>query len=86
MSDTLPVRVMVEEVWDQVALQLPPSTPVALLKRQALEMARVTGEPARYLVKFRGAEILDEQRSLAETGVVPNGTLIVMSRARRPVR
>jgi hypothetical protein len=86
MSETLPVRVMVEDVWDQVSLALPPATAVADLKRQALELARVTASPDRYLVKFRGAEILDERRSLAEAGVVPDGALIVLPRARRPVR
>jgi hypothetical protein len=37
-------------------------------------------------MKFRGAELRDESRSLADAGLVPNGALIVLPRRRRPVR
>lgn len=82
----LPVRVMVQDAWDQVALDLASSATVAELKQRALALTHRTGDPAEYLVKFRGAEVFDEQRSLAETGVVPNAALIVLPRHRRPVR
>jgi hypothetical protein len=82
----LPVRIMVQEVWDQVALDLQPGASVAEVKRRALALTHAPGEPADFLVKFRGAEVLDEQKSLAETGVVANSSLIVMPRRRRPVR
>jgi hypothetical protein len=77
---------MVEDAWDQVRLELPEQTPVAEVKRQALAMTHTAGDPAAYMVKYRGAELLDEQRSLAEAGVVANAPLIVMARRRRPVR
>lgn len=86
MSASLPVRVMVQDAWDEVRLDLPPGTPLSDVKRQALEATRVTRDPELYLLKFRGAELQDESRSLTEAGVVPNGTLIVLSRRRRPVR
>jgi hypothetical protein len=86
VSTTLPLRVMVQDAWDEVLLELPSTTPLAELKRQALEATRVTGDPSRYLLKFRGAELDDESRSLADAGLVPNGALIVMPRRRRPVR
>ncbi len=86
MTETLPVRVMVQDAWDEVHLDLPSVTPLAELKRQALEATRVTGNPDAYLLKFRGAELEDESRSLAEAGLVPNGALIVLRRRRRPVR
>ncbi|MEP6688731.1 MAG: hypothetical protein ABJC36_10310 [Gemmatimonadales bacterium] len=82
----LPVRVMVQDAWDEVRLELPPATPLADVKRQALAATHVTGDPSGFLLKFRGAELLDESRSLAEAGMVPNGALIVLSRRRRPVR
>ncbi len=82
----LPVRIMVQEAWDQVALDLQPGASVAEVKRRALALTHTSGEAADFLVKFRGAEILDEQRSLAETGVVANSSLIVIPRRRRPVR
>ncbi len=86
MTGILPLRVMVEDAWDQVRLDLPATTPLAEVKRQALQATRVTGNPDAYLLKFRGAELEDESRSLAEAGLVPNGALIVLRRRRRPVR
>ena len=86
MTETLPVRVMVQDAWDEVLLDLPAVTPLAEVKRQALQATRVTGNPDAYLLKFRGAELEDESRSLAEAGLVPNGALIVLRRRRRPVR
>jgi hypothetical protein len=86
MSDTLPVRVMVQDVWDEVLLDLPSATPLAEVKRRALAATRVTRDPAGYVLKFRGAELQDESESLAQAGVVPNGALIVLPKRRRPVR
>lgn len=86
MSAGLEVRVMVEDAWDQVTLELPSTTQVAEVKRKALELTHRTRDPDHYLVKFRGAELNDEQRSLAESGVVTRASLIVLPRARRPVR
>lgn len=86
MTAVLPLRVMVEDVWDEVFLELPVATPVSELKRQALVLTRVKRDPSEYVLKFRGAELFDESRSLAEAGLVPNGALIVLSRRRRPVR
>jgi hypothetical protein len=82
----LEVRVMVEDAWDQVTLQLPSTTQVGEVKKKALAMTHRTRDPVHYLVKFRGAEISDENRSLAESGVVTRASLIVLPRARRPVR
>ena len=86
MNPPLPVRVMVEDAWDEVSLQLPAATSLADVKRRALEVAQVRGDPDGYVLKFRGAELRDESRSLAEAGMVPNGALIVLPRRRRPVR
>ena len=86
MSDTLPVRVMVQDAWDEVRLDLPGATSLAELKRQALEATRVIRDPDGYVLKFRGAELLDESRSLTEAGLVSNGALIVLPKRRRPVR
>ena len=86
MTGALPLRVMVQDAWDEVQLDLPPTTPVAELKRRALEATRVTGDPTAYVVKFRGAELQDESSTLADAGLVPNGALIVLRKRRRPVR
>jgi len=86
VTATMPLRVMVQDAWDEVKLDLPAATSLAELKRQALEATRVTGDPAAYVLKFRGAEVQDESRSLADAGLVPNGALIVLRRRRRPLR
>jgi len=86
MSDSLPVRVMVQDAWDEVRLDLPSATPLAEVKRRALEATRVVRDPAGYVLKFRGAELQDESQSLGQAGVVANGALIVLPRRRRPVR
>lgn len=85
MTPSLPVRVMVQDAWDEVQLDLPATTKLAEVKRQALEATRVMGDPAAYVLKFRGAELRDESRSMAEAGLVPNGALIVLRKRRRPV-
>jgi hypothetical protein len=77
---------MVEDVWNEVLLQLSETTPVGEIKRQALVASHVTRDPSNYVLKFRGAELSDETRSAAESGLVPNGALIVLSRRRRPVK
>ncbi len=86
MTPTFPLRVMVQDVWDEVALDLPGGTTLAELKRRALELTRVRRDPAGYMLKFRGAELVDETRSLADAGLIANGALIVMPRRRRPLR
>jgi hypothetical protein len=77
---------MVEEAWDEVNLNVPHETRLGELKRMALEATRVPRDPSTYVLKFRGAELDDESRTLAEAGLVPNGALIVLPRRRRPVR
>jgi hypothetical protein len=77
---------MVEDVWDEVFLELPDELPVSEIKRQALQLTKVTRDPSEYILKFRGAQVSDESVSLASAGLVPNGALIVLAKRRRPVR
>jgi hypothetical protein len=86
MTAALPVRVMVEDAWDEVYLELPGATLLSELKREALERTHVDRDPSEYMIKYRGAAMADESRSIAEAGVVPNAALIVLARRRRPVR
>ncbi len=80
------VRVQVPEVWDTVRIDAPPETPVLVLKRHALETLMPGAEPAEYVTKLRGFEVLDETASLSSAGVLNGSTLLVTSRRRRPVR
>lgn len=86
MTGLVPVRVTVADVWDAVALDLAPSTSLAELKREALMRSRVVRDPAEYVIKFRGAEMLDESTTLKDAGIPPNAPLIVLPRRRRPLR
>ena len=86
MSGRLRLRVHVLDVWDEVQLDLPPVTTISALKAEALELANVSDDPAGYLVKFRGAELNDESKSLADARVPNDAGLIVMRRRRVPVR
>ena len=86
MTAPLSLRVMVQDAWDEVRLDLPPTTRLSELKRSALAATRVAGDPAAFVLKFRGAELQDESRTLVESGLVPNGALIVLRKRRRAVR
>jgi hypothetical protein len=82
------VRVMVTDVWDQVVLAVEPTTTVAELKREALAGAlkRPVVSPDAYVVKFRGASLLDESATLAALGAGANAPFIILPARRQPVR
>jgi hypothetical protein len=82
----LPLRVTVHEVWDEIAMDVAADTTVRELKHRALDAARVVDPADDFLVKFRGAEVADESRTVAEVGIPADGALIVLRRRRRPMR
>ncbi|HEV8305892.1 MAG TPA: hypothetical protein VGQ25_13070 [Gemmatimonadales bacterium] len=88
VAERFAVRVMVTPVWDQVFLAVDADTTVAKLKREALQTAlkRSHIDPAAYVVKFRGAQVLDESVTLGRLGAVPNAPFIVLPARRQPVR
>ena len=81
----LSLRVMVQDVWDEVRLSALSTSSLGELKRRALAVTRVMRDPDGYVMKFRGAEVADNA-TLEEAGVVPDANLIVLPRRRRPVR
>ena len=85
MTAEMDLRVRVLDAWDDVVMRLPALTPIADVKRRALDAAHINADPAGFLVKFRGAEVRDESRSLDDERVPGNGALIVMRRRRVPV-
>jgi hypothetical protein len=87
VAEHFAVRVMVTEVWDQVFLAVEPRTTAAELKRKALEQAlRRPVDPREYLLKFRGATVLDESTTLDGLGAGANAPFIILPRRRQPVR
>jgi hypothetical protein len=86
-DERYPVRVMVTTAWETVPLQVDDATTVAQLKRDALRSAlKETHDAAQYVVKFRGAAVLDESLTLRAIGAVPNAPFIVLPARRQPVR
>ena len=87
-TERYPVRVMVMDAWDTVELQVDDATTVAQLKREALRAA--LKQPALdeqgYVVKFRGAAVLDESQTLRDLGARANAPFIVLPARRQPVR
>lgn len=83
---TIPVRVMLTNLWDEFHLDLPPDTPLSQVKQAVLDLGRVSDDPAKYVVKYRGAQLTDEGKSLADLGLVRNAALIMLPRRRSPVR
>ena len=81
------VRVMVTPVWEHVPVQVDGSTTVAQLKHEALRAAlKTTAGEDGFVVKFRGAQVLDESITLGQLGAVPNAPFIVLPARRQPVR
>jgi len=81
------LRVTVTDTWDTVTLMAGPDLSLADVKRRAL--AEATGRPVApeaYVIKFRGALILDERKTV-HAAAIPNGAALVVLPARRhPVR
>ncbi|HEU4760834.1 MAG TPA: hypothetical protein VFS74_00845 [Gemmatimonadales bacterium] len=84
-GEMLPLRVRVQDVWEEIPMEADAALSVAELKRDALDRLRIRRDPAGYVVKFRGAELFNEAGSLKDAGVVANANLIVLPRRRRPV-
>ena len=86
MTAELRVRVHVLDAWDEVVMELPGQTSIASIKQRALQATHVVEDPGSFLVKFRGAELRDESKSLADEKIPVDGALIVMRRRRVAVR
>lgn len=79
---------MVMDAWDTVEIQVDDTTTVAQLKREALRAALKQPPLSEqgYVVKFRGAAVLDESQALRDIGARPNAPFIVLPARRQPVR
>lgn len=84
--NTLAVRVTLTSVWDEIRLDLPADTPLSEMKRRVLQLSRSSDDPGTFVVKYRGGQLFDEGRSLAELGIVENAALIMLPKRRQPVR
>jgi hypothetical protein len=81
------LRVAVTDVWDTVKLAVPSTTTFADVKASSLEQALGRPvDPSAYQIKFRGALVTDEARTLEAADVPDDAALIVLAAHRRPVR
>ena len=81
------VRAQVPEVWDAVRLEAAPTASVREVKEHALAALMPDGgHPGEFVTKLAGIEVLDEELSLADAGVLNGSTLLLTYRRRRPVR
>ena len=81
------VRVCVTDVWDTVEIPVTPDSTFVQVKSDSL--AKATGrvvDPSQYQIKFRGALVTDENRTLEQLDVPDAAPLIVLAARRRPVR
>lgn len=85
-DDGFPVRVMVAPAWNTVELRVRDGTTIRELKRQALREAKVDPDADEFVVKFRGAALLEESATIGGIGAVPNAPFIVLHARRQPVR
>jgi hypothetical protein len=85
-EETIAIRVQLPDVWDVVRLDVSPRESVLGVKRAALAELEPTGDPANYVIKLRGFEVLDEQLSVRDAGAVNGSIFLLAFRRRRPVR
>ena len=83
----LHLRVQSADLWNTLRIDASQSASVREVKAAALDRFYPLGYDANEtMVKLRGFEILDEQRSLESAGVKNGSTLLLARRRRRPVR
>ncbi|HJU66371.1 MAG TPA: hypothetical protein VJ596_11865 [Gemmatimonadaceae bacterium] len=85
-EETISIRVQLPDVWDVVRLEVSPNEPVLSVKRAALAALEPAADPASYVIKLRGFEVLDEQLSVHDAGAVNGSIFLLAFRRRRPVR
>ena len=80
------LRVRVSEAWSDVDLPWNADLRIGELKVRALAGSQSAGDPTAFEVKFRGAAILDESRTVGELKIPAGAGLIVQARRRQAVR
>ncbi|MGQ0703308.1 MAG: hypothetical protein ACT4PM_09285 [Gemmatimonadales bacterium] len=86
MRAPMEVRVTLLDTWEAHVFNVPPTIRVSELKQEALARSRVRRSPGEYEVKYNGARLDDEDRTLADAGVLDHAALIVLPLRRRPAR
>ena len=86
-ADSITIRVEASDLWETVRVVAAPTTPVAEVKQRVLAALFPNAQfEDDFVLKLHGWEVLNEQESLADAGVVNGGILLLAIRRRRPVR
>lgn len=86
-THAITVRVEIPEVWDVVRLRVSPGATVREVKREAIAALQPDAQHVEdYIAKLRGWEVLNEDATLTEAGLVDGSILLVHYRRKRPVR
>ncbi|HZF68173.1 MAG TPA: hypothetical protein VEZ47_09055 [Gemmatirosa sp.] len=86
-ADRWTVRVQSADAYDAVRVSAPPTEPIVALKVRALQALQPDVDfHEDFVLKLHGAEVRDENASLAESGAMDGSILILVHRRRRPVR
>jgi hypothetical protein len=85
-AGTLTLRVEASDVWDTVRAVVSPDTPVSELKQRAVALFFPNEDVSPFMLKLRGWEILDENASVRDAGLVDGSIVLLAYRRRRPVR
>jgi hypothetical protein len=88
MTDNhLTVRVWVPDVWDNLVLPVSTADTFGDIKARGLTQATGRAHPAaaEYLIKYRGALVTDETRTLGDLEVPDGAPMIILPAHRRPV-
>jgi hypothetical protein len=81
------LRVEVPEVWDVVRVEAPLTTSVRTIKVRALETLYPDyGDADAFVMKLNGAEVRNEDASVADAGARDGSIFLLTFRRRRPVR
>jgi len=84
---TLTLRVTVLDRWRPVTLEARANEKLATVKLRALAAAGIAPDRAAdYVVKFGGALVGNEARTLSELAVPNGAALVVLAARRRAVR
>ncbi len=80
------VRVQIPELWDVVRIEASPEDSLDVVKGAALRALKPDSDPALYVMKLRGFEVLDESVTLTAAGAIDGSIFLLTYRRRRPVR
>ncbi len=85
-SGTITLRMSVADIWETVRIVARPETPADEIKQRVVAEFFPDAYAEDFVLKLHGWEVLNENASLADCGVVDGSILLLAYRRRRAVR